>query len=235
MNEEPWKQIIDDLTERARELNCLYQIEELLSDTEADLDELLQKIAEIIPSGWQYPTLCRAHLKLEGRTFETEGFKNSHCCQNAPVLREGEEIGQIVVCYAAEVGRAGDSEPFLPLELKLLNTLADRLGHYLFQRTLKAAVEQWSDARRQLDVHTKTQWQIVIELLEKSDTKLLSRITRKMLNYLCWVGIEEGSCCAAQASRVRRGTIRRQRSIRWTRSWMTTSPAASGPSSPRAT
>ena len=108
MNEKPWKQIIDDLTERARELNCLYQIEELLSDTEADLDELLQKIVEIIPSGWQYAPLCRAHLSLEGRTFETEGFKGSRCCQSAPILREGEEIGRIVVCYAAEVGRGGE-------------------------------------------------------------------------------------------------------------------------------
>jgi len=192
MNEKPWKQIIDDLTERARELNCLYQIEELLGNTDSDLEELLQKIVEIIPSGWQYSPLCRAHLNLEGRTYETEGFKNSRCCQSAPVVTEGEEIGRIVVCYVSEVGRAGDRDPFLPEEQKLLNTIADRLGHYLFQRKLKAAVDQWSDARRQLDFQTKKQWQIVIELLEKSDTKLLSRITRKMLNYLCWVGIEEG-------------------------------------------
>jgi pyruvate,water dikinase len=191
MNDKPWKQIIDDLTERARELNCLYQIEELLGGTEADLDELLQKIVEIIPTGWQYSPLCRAHLNLEGRTFETEGFKQSRCCQSASILREREEIGRIVVCYTGEVGCAGDREPFLPEEQRLLNTIADRLGHYLFQRRLKAAVEQWSDARRQLDVQTKKQWQIVIELLEKSDTKLLSRITRKMLNYLCWIGIEE--------------------------------------------
>jgi len=192
MNDKPWKQIIDDLTERARELNCLYQIEELLGNTDSDLEELLQKIVEIIPSGWQYSPLCRAHLNLEGRTYETEGFKNSRCCQSASVVTEGEEIGRIVVCYVSEVGRAGDRDPFLPEEQKLLNTIADRLGHYLFQRKLKAAVDQWSDARRQLDVQTKKQWQIVIELLEKSDTKLLSRITRKMLNYLCWVGIEEG-------------------------------------------
>jgi len=38
MNEKPWKQIIDDLTERARELNCLYQIEELLGNTDSDLE-----------------------------------------------------------------------------------------------------------------------------------------------------------------------------------------------------
>jgi len=191
MNEEPWKQIIDDLTERARELNCLYQIEELLGDADLALDEVLQKIIDIIPSGWQYSPLCRAHLSLEGKTYETEGFKKGRCCQSALILSEGEKIGRIVVCYTGEVGSAGDRKPFLPEEQKLLNTIADRLGHYLFQRKLKAAAEQWSDARRQLDFQTKQQWQIVIELLEKSDTKLLSTIARKMLNYLCWIGIEE--------------------------------------------
>jgi len=191
MNDEPWKQIIDDLTERARELNCLYQIEELLRDTDSGLDEVLQKTIEIIPSGWQYPPLCRARLSLEGASFESKGFKETRCCQSAPILSEGAEIGRIVVCYSEEVGYSGEHDPFLPEEQKLLNTIGDRLGHYLFQRKLKTAVEQWSDARRQLDVQSKKQWQIVIELLEKSDTKLLSRITRKMLNYLCWIGIEE--------------------------------------------
>ncbi|MBN2553634.1 MAG: hypothetical protein JXB06_12735, partial [Spirochaetales bacterium] len=191
MNDEPWKLIIDDLTERARELNCLYQIEELLRDTESPLEGVLEKVIEIIPTGWQYSPLCRAHLDLEGSSYETEGFEKVRCCQSAEILCEGEQIGRIEICYSDEVGCAGDRDPFLPEEQKLLNTIADRLGHYLFQRKLKAAVEQWSDARRQLDVQTKKQWQIVIDLLEKSDTKLLSRITRKMLNYLCWIGIEE--------------------------------------------
>jgi pyruvate,water dikinase len=191
MKKEPWKQIIDDLTERARELNCLYQIEELLRDTESDLEEILQKVIDIIPSGWQYAPVCRAHLHLEGVSYQSKGFKENRSCQSAPILSEGEEIGRIVVCYTEEVGYSADHDPFLPEEQKLLTTIADRLGHYLFQRKLKAAVEQWSDARRQLDVQSKKQWQIVIDLLEKSDTKLLSKITRKMLNYLCWIGIEE--------------------------------------------
>jgi hypothetical protein len=191
MSEKQWEKIIDDLTERAKELNCLYKIEELLRDTDSAIEEVLQQVVEIIPSGWQYSPLCRARLILEERSFETSGFKKSRCCQSAPVLSEGVQIGRIEICYSEEVGCSGDSAPFLSEEQKLLNTIADRLGHYLFQRKLKVTVEQWSDARRQLDVQTKQQWQIVIELLEKSDTKLLAKIVRKMLNHLCWIGIEE--------------------------------------------
>jgi pyruvate,water dikinase len=189
--EQPWKKIIDDLTERAKELNCLYQIEELLRDTDSETAAVLQKVVEVMPSGWQYAPLCRARLSLQDASFGTEGFKETRCCQSSPIMSEGAELGRIQICYSGEVGHCGESDPFLPEEQKLLNTIADRLGHYLFQRKLKAAVEQWSDARRQLEAQTKKQWQIVIELLEKSDTKLLAKITRKMLNYLCWTGIEE--------------------------------------------
>jgi predicted nucleotidyltransferase len=187
----PWKKIIDDLTERAKELNCLYQIEELLRDTDSAPDEVLQKVLQIIPSGWQYSPLCRVCLTLEGNEYSTGGFDKARCCQSAPILSEGAEIGRIEICYSEEVGCSGESDPFLPEEQRLLNTIADRLEHYFFQRKLKQAVEQWSHARRQLEVQTKKQWQVVIELLEKSDTKLLAKISRKMLNYLCWIGIEE--------------------------------------------
>ena len=191
MSEKPWKKIIDDLTERAKELNCLYRIEELLRDTDSEIEVILQKVVDVIPSGWQYAPHCRVRLILEGTSYENAEFKTSRCCQSAPIQNEEVEIGRIDICYSEEVGSSGHSDPFLPEEQKLLNTISDRLGHYLFQRRLKATVEQWSDARRQLEVQTKKQWQIVIELLERSDIKLLAKIARKMLNYLCWVGIEE--------------------------------------------
>jgi len=188
--DKPWQKIIDDLTERAKELNCLYQIEELLRDTDTALGTVLQKVVEVIPSGWQYVQLCRARLTVEGATFISQGFDDAAACQSAAIRTEDTEIGRIQVCYMQAVG-SGDHSPFLREEQKLLDTIADRVGHYLFQRRLKRSAEQWADARRQLESHTRKQWQIVIDLLERTDTKLFAKITRKMLNYLCWIGIEE--------------------------------------------
>jgi pyruvate,water dikinase len=196
-DEKPWQKIIDDLTERAKELNCLYRIEELLRDTDTALGTVLQEVVRVIPSGWQYAALCRARLSLGGTipgiedtTFATEGFEQTPSCQSAPIRVEEQELGRIEVSYLEEVG-SSDHSPFLPEEQKLLDTIADRVGHYLFQRRLKRAVEQWADARRQLESDSKKQWQIVIELVERTDPKLFAKVTRKMLNYLCWIGIDE--------------------------------------------
>ena len=47
--------LISFLQERAKELNCLYRIEEVLSKRDTDLDEVCRGIIEAIPPGWQYP------------------------------------------------------------------------------------------------------------------------------------------------------------------------------------
>ena len=192
MNNEdkPWQKIIDDLTERAKELNCLYRIEEVLRDTDTDLGTVVQRVVEVIPSGWQYTGVCRARLILEGAVFRSEEFEDTPWCQSAAIQVEGKEAGRIEVCYLKEVG-SGERGPFLEEEQKLLSTIADRLGHYLFQRRLKRSVEQWAEARRRLESDSRKQWEIVIELLEKTDPRLFAKITRKMLNYLCWIGVDE--------------------------------------------
>ena len=50
--------LLRDLQERAKELNCLYKVEEILNDPTANIDEQLQRIVEILPCGWQYPEIC---------------------------------------------------------------------------------------------------------------------------------------------------------------------------------
>ena len=37
----------------------------------------------------------------------------------------------------------------------------------------------------------KSEWSVILELLKRTDPKLLIRISRKMLNFLCWSGIQE--------------------------------------------
>ena len=50
----PLVKIVDDLKERAKELNCLYEIQEILNDFDASLDEICSRIIKAIPPGWQY-------------------------------------------------------------------------------------------------------------------------------------------------------------------------------------
>ena len=184
------QRIIEDLNERAKELNCLYHIEEILRDRDADLEQAASRMIEVLPSGWQYTQLCKVRIVVDSREFVSKGFSETPWFQSAPVIVNEEEVGKIEVFYIEEIG-AGTHSPFLKEEQKLLNTIADRLGHFLLQLRLQQSVADFQNARSQLENTNKKQWEVVVELLKKTDKKLFAKISRKMLNHLCWIGIEE--------------------------------------------
>ncbi|RPI99302.1 MAG: hypothetical protein EHM31_10410, partial [Candidatus Aminicenantes bacterium] len=52
--------LFSTLNERAKELSCLYRIEEILSIYDVPLEEVFRQIIEAIPPGWQHPDCCQA-------------------------------------------------------------------------------------------------------------------------------------------------------------------------------
>jgi len=76
-------------------------------------------------------------------------------------------------------------------ERKLIDTIAERLAHFLMQRRLQATLSNWQSAMDNLASPEKREWWVIIEFLRKTDQQLLMRISRRMLNYLCWNGIDE--------------------------------------------
>ena len=193
------QRIIEDLNERAKELNCLYYIEEILRDRDADLEKAASRMIEVMPSGWQYTQLCRVRIIVDSREFTSKDFSETPWSQSAPVFMNEEEIGKIEVFYIEEVG-AGPRSPFLKEEQKLLNTIADRFGHFLLQLRLQQSVVDFQNAKSQLENTNQKHWEVVVELLKKTDRKLFAKISRKMLNHLCWIGIEEARLLLDQVS-----------------------------------
>ena len=63
------------LSERAKELNCLYKIEGLLNKPDASLTDICKGVVEAIPPGWQYPDVCVAKITIEGHTCQSPNFK----------------------------------------------------------------------------------------------------------------------------------------------------------------
>jgi hypothetical protein len=58
----PFDKLIVSLEERVRELNCIYEIEEILSNPEWNTAEALIEVIKVIPIGWQYPDICRIRI-----------------------------------------------------------------------------------------------------------------------------------------------------------------------------
>ena len=89
--------IIRDLAERAKELNCLYAVEEVTSEADTPLEQVFRRVIEAIPSGWQYPTACRARITCDGKTYESTPVTPPPWGQQATILARGAPVGNVGV------------------------------------------------------------------------------------------------------------------------------------------
>jgi pyruvate,water dikinase len=176
------------LQERAKELNCLYQVGELLSQADRPLDDVFHDIIEVLPPGWQYPLECQARILFEKSIFQPPTFKNTPWVQKANIVVQGENAGSVEVSYRRELPRS-DEGPFLKEERKLIETIAERIGSAITQRRLKAAFGAWSAADATVPI--QGEWRVVLEFLRDTDPALLKRISRKLINHLSWTGVLE--------------------------------------------
>ena len=190
------------LQERAKELNCLYQVGELLSQSNRPLEEIFRDIIEVLPPGWQYPHDCQARILFENLTIQPPDFQATPWVQKADIVVQGETVGTVEVFYRSEMPRS-DEGPFLKEERKLIETIAERIASAVTQRRLRAAFEGWSAA--DASAASQGEWRVVLEFLRDTDPALLKRISRKLINHLSWSGVEE----AKELLRRRRGDLGR--------------------------
>jgi len=184
--------LIHSLRERAKELNCLYRVDEILGQADADLNRVADQLIEAIPPGWQYPEICRARLVIGGAVHAPPGFVPTPWMQSAPILALGEPAGEIEVYYLQEKP-ASDEGPFLREERKLIHAIADRIGLFLVQQRARGAHQSLEDAVQEIAAHERAEWTVVIDLLRRTDPRLLARITRKMINHLGSLGVKEAN------------------------------------------
>ena len=77
--------ILDALQERAKELSCLYRVNEICNRPQASLDEIFRDVIDILPPGWQYPTECLARITADGVVYEPPGLTGTPWVQVAPI------------------------------------------------------------------------------------------------------------------------------------------------------
>jgi len=183
------KGLLISLRERIKELNCLYDVEELLNRTDLALDAVLPVVVEKIATGWQYPDICRVELTYGDQTHRSPDFATSPWGLSAEIAVQEERVGTLKLYYIEERPQAEDG-PFLEDEVRLIKNLAQRIGHYLLYQRIKDVRQNWAAAGDK-EADTRDEWRAPIHLLRGTDHDLYLRIARKLLNHLCRVGIDE--------------------------------------------
>lgn len=182
-----------DLRERRKELDCLFQLEELLHNqkfAEIPLEDLLKEIIRIIPSGWQFSDAAQAKILFKENIYTSPGYIETPWRQTAEIKIHNTVVGELVVSYNREVPKsAGDY--FLKEEDQLINAVADRISHMALHKELKIVYHQWQEAEEKLSRKTPSEWRVIIDLLQSSNSRLFMYLSQKMLHYLCWNGVAE--------------------------------------------
>ena len=190
MNERSsFDKLLDALQERAKELNCLYRVEEAISNPNAALEAVIDGILSAIPPGWQYVEVCQAKVVIEDRIFATPGLIETEWYLSADIRLQDRVIGAVYVYYIEERPLA-DEGPFLKEEIKLIGTIADRLGHFILYDQMKKTISDWHRAKESPSDNKRQEWRVILDLIEQSDKNLYVSISHKMLNHLSWSGVQ---------------------------------------------
>ncbi len=119
------------LSERVKEISCLYSVINLLGNKKyASVEGKIHDIVKLIPTGWQYPEDTCVQIILQGKEYKTDNFKETPWRQTAEILVNGEPKGILAVSYLQEKP-AKDEGPFYLEERTLIDVIAKFLGEMI--------------------------------------------------------------------------------------------------------
>ncbi len=123
-----------DLSERIKELNCLYTISEIVDRPGRTLPQILEQTVDIIPRAWQYPEITCARISIDGQVFRSHPFRETAWVQQADIRIGGIRVGRVDVFYLEKRPEDFEEGPFSPEERRLITAVAERLGK-IIERT----------------------------------------------------------------------------------------------------
>ncbi|MEW5796385.1 MAG: PEP/pyruvate-binding domain-containing protein [Candidatus Zixiibacteriota bacterium] len=179
--------LLGQLQSQARELDCLYRVEEALGRLEETIEDVCPRIIEAIPPGWQHPEACVARIKIGDQIWTSPNFIETAWGLHAEINSSGRPVGRVSVYYIHRTP-SGENGPFLKEEARLLRTIATRIGQRLSHQRVRESAVQFG---RHDPEPQREEWRIVLQMLEQTDRSLYLRVVRRMLNHLCWSGVKD--------------------------------------------
>jgi two-component system, NtrC family, response regulator HydG len=137
------------LTERIKELNCLYGISNLFENQDVSLSWIMHRAVELIPTAWQYPENACARIMLDGREYTSKNFKITRWHQNTKIILNGKHVGDVDIYYIQTPPKS-DSGPFLEEENRLLKAIGERLSKVLWLKRSEELLKESEERYRVL-------------------------------------------------------------------------------------
>jgi len=142
------KKLEHDLSERVKELECLYSISKLAVRPGITQNEIYQEVANLLPASWQYPEITCARIIINDKEFRTANYAESEWKQASSIKLNGVRVGAVEVNHLEARPDIAEG-PFLKEERWLIDTIAEQLG-IITER--KIAEEELARAKDELEL-----------------------------------------------------------------------------------
>ena len=90
-------------SDRIRELDSIYSITKLKSDSAFSMDLVLQSVVDFIPPAMRYPELACARIKFKNHNIQTINFVDTKWKFSKDIMIYDEVIGTLVICYLEKI------------------------------------------------------------------------------------------------------------------------------------
>ncbi len=179
------RHIIYELTERQKELNCIHDVENILTNFDLSYDEIFKSLLQILPLGWQFPEQCFCEIEYLNNIYKNSNNGVKKYSQSSPLHKNNVHYGEICIYYK-DVPEQHKDKPFLLEEYSLLNTIASMLASYLAVRSIKS-----TEKPEKAETPNRSEWKIVVNMLKNTDVRLYIKIARKVLNLMFQTGVSD--------------------------------------------
>jgi PAS domain S-box-containing protein len=125
------------LTERVKELRCLFGISRIVETPGISTEEILGRTLRLVCEALRFPESACARITLDDKEFRTEPWADTSWTQVADITVNRQKVGQLQIAYIEEKPEAEEG-PFLKEERDLIHAVAERLGRIIERRRASA-------------------------------------------------------------------------------------------------
>jgi hypothetical protein len=112
--------VIDDC--KNAEINCICKISEIIASTK-DFRDVVCQVLDILPDGFQFPSITCIRIMINGKKFKTSNFKITPWKLSCSCTCSDSEVVSVEVFYLEERPEAYEG-PFLSGEKTMLSRSA---------------------------------------------------------------------------------------------------------------
>lgn len=163
-----------------RGLECLYAVAEIFASKRYNLGEASRQVAERLRQAFPSPKGCSVRIRIGRNTFLSPEFRETKW-RHEELLGEGGTPLGFLEAFLANPKEHRRDDPFNMEQKRLLKSIAQILTHEIGKGKRRKTAPQPKAVVR-------PEWQIILDLLDETDTALHKRVVRRLMNHLSHLG-----------------------------------------------